>query len=184
MQSRRTASFSPWFEDLSITGIKWVYLPALALLWECCLEFDSPHGWKPSFNLKPNIFIVNLYLFVLGLKLCFTVNSFFLSLLLFDPPPQPTDSMCTNKWNRDQDWTQVLACNGLCSLTFSTHFGIGWVQSSLWSLGLSSEEEYKPRPVSSRQFLRKGVLLQTIFCHLPQGQRMCPGLSCALDFLF
>lgn len=61
------------------------------------LEFDSPHGWKPSFNLKPDIFIVNLYLFVLRLKLCFTVNSFFLSLLLFDPPPQPTDNMYTNK---------------------------------------------------------------------------------------
>lgn len=145
------------------------------------LEFDLSRGWKPSFNLKPNIFIVDLYLFVLGLKFCFTVNSFFLSLLLFDPPPQPTDNMYTNKWNRNQAWAQVLACNGLCSLTFSTHFGTCSVQPALWSPGLSSEEEYKPGPVLSTQFLGKeesfAVWMQTILCHSPWGQRMCPGLE-------
>lgn len=33
------------------------------------LEFDSSHTWKPAFNLKLNIFMVNLYMFVLGQNL-------------------------------------------------------------------------------------------------------------------
>lgn len=65
------------------------------------LEFDSCHSWKTTYNLKPNIFMVNLYMFVLGPKLSFTINSSFLSLLLFDPPAQPTGNMYTNKQNRD-----------------------------------------------------------------------------------
>lgn len=67
-------------------------------------------------------------MFVLGPKLSFAINRSFLSLLLFDPPAQPTGNVYTNKQNRDEAWAQVLACTGLWSLIFSTHFGTVFVQ--------------------------------------------------------
>lgn len=124
-------------------------------------------------------------MFVLGPKLSFTINRSFLSLLLFDPPAQPTGNVYTNKQNRDEAWAQVLACNGLWSLIFSTHFGTVFVQpTGVLQAWAQPEEEYKPGPVSSRQFppvLGKeesfAAWMQTILCHLPWGQRMGPGLK-------
>lgn len=149
------------------------------------VEFDSSHGWKPSFNLKPNIFIVNLYMFVLGPKLSFTINSPSLSLLLFDPTAQATGNTHINKQSRDEVWAQVLARNGLWSLIFSTYFGTVLVQpTEVLQVWAQPEKGYKPAPISNRQFPAilgkeesRTVWMQAILCHLSWRKTMDPGLK-------
>lgn len=92
-------------------------------------------------------------------KICtsFTINNSILSLLLFDPPAQPTGNMCTNKQNRDKTWAQVLACSGLRCLIFSTPFGTLPVQAySTLQAWAQSEEECKPGPASNNSPCSRG----------------------------